>query len=420
MKTTSFRTRGISIILCCMIAWSFQNFYGSVALQVYLPSLSELKGWEYADLLMWNTYGNLIGAAITLISGKVIKKYGPRKSMVSFALLAGANFCLMCFYPTSLLGIGVIINAVCHIFYCTVSTAVLLANWYPRKNESISGYVTAAVAVASVLYLPIMSWLNSAYGIQVAMAVFGVVLFVYGLACTKWVVETPEALGLDPDGIPWTEEEKLELDRAKAAAASSGKSPWTFAKIMTNKDFLCVSVSFGVVFLGLSGFNAVGVPALKAIGMSSVFATTIASLAGVLNIVGSVASGLLAAKFSSPKKAIILVFATVAVSCLLIAISSPATVMVGITGYVLFMIMLGAPNNLLISQILRVSGSEHYGVVFGVLFAVVNFLKALGSSVVSISLKITGGYSGALLIFAGLTVVGVLLQLFIKEKIQEP
>ncbi len=413
-----FWKRGVSVILCCMIAWIFFNFFSTVSLQIYLPALAAYKGWEYADLLMWNTYGNLIGVVFTLLSGSIVRKIGPKKSIIIFSLICGLNYSLVCFYPSSLIGIGVIINAVAHIFYCTVPTAIILGNWFPRKNETITGYVTGAIIVGSLVFLPLMTWLNNNYGIPVAMAVFGIIIFVYGLICIRWVVVTPEEVGLDPDGIPYTEEEKLEKAEKEKKAATE-KCPWTYRKILTNKSFLLVGLGFGLEFLALVGFSSVGVPAMTSKGLDAGFATTIAALSGVMNLIGSVVSGWIAARIGT-KRTTLLFFVGTLVASLMIAFAGPSSLMVAVVGYFIFMAALGAPNNLLMTQALRLSGPEYYGTVFGVLFAVVNLLRALGSSVVSVSLRLTNSYTGALIVFAAVVGVACISQLFAEEKVQEP
>lgn len=175
-------------------------------------------------------------------------------------------------YPTAVLGLGIAVNAILQVFYCNLPTDVLMANWYPRKNAAIMGWVTAAITLGGVVYLPIFNRVLEGNSITAAMRIFGIPVIIFDVICMFWVKNTPEELGLEPDGMPMSEEE-----RQRIIAKKNKKNPWTLPKVLTNKRLLAFSVAWGLEFLVGVGIATVGVPILVSKGISQSQAVSLAA-----------------------------------------------------------------------------------------------------------------------------------------------
>lgn len=413
-KARSFNRIGISLVICCMLSWSVFSFFCTNSYQVFAPAVAAEHGVEFADLHIWNTYGGLVAAVGTLIAAYVVHKTGPRWCMAISMILAGLNYTLFPSYPTAILGIGIAVNAIMQPFYCNLPTNILMANWYPRKNAVVMGWVTGAIALGGVIYLPIFNRVMQSSGIDTAMRMFGIPVIIFGVICIFWVKDTPEQMGLEPDGMPMSDEE-----RQKIIAKKNEKNPWTLPKVLTNKRMLAFSVAWGLEFIVLVGVSTVGIPILTSKGMSQNEAVALAAFGAVANLVGSVASGHLA-DWLGTMKASVLCVAIQCAGALCMGLATVGTRPLLIAGYVACMLITGAPSNLIATGVLRLTGARYYSLAWGTIFMVINLFRAFASTFVSVSLKVTGGYTGALYVFAGILVVSILLLIYAGEKYQEP
>ena len=413
-KAKSFNRMGISMVICCMLSWSVFSFFCTNSYQVFAPAVATEHGIAFADLHIWNTYGGLVAAFGTLAAAYVVRKTGPRWCMAISLILAGLNYTLFPTYPTMLLGIGIAVNAIMQPFYCNLPTNILMANWYPRKNAVVMGWVTGAIALGGVVYLPIFNKVMQGSGIDQAMRLFGIPVIIFGILCIFWVKDTPEQLGLEPDGMPMTEEE-----RQRIVAKKNERNPWTLPKVLTNKRMLAFSVAWGLEFIVLVGISMVGIPILTSKGMTQDVAVGLAAIGAVANLLGSVASGYLA-DWLGTKWASVICVAIQCAGALAMALAAAGTPPLLIAGYIACMLVTGAPSNLIATGVLRLAGARYYSLAWGTIFMVINLFRAFSSSVVSVSLKITGNYDGALFIFAGILVISILLLMYAGEKYQEP
>ncbi len=206
----TFRRYGIRIQANCMASWLVLNFAFGLATQLIIPALAERNGVTTALLLNFNTYGSLCGVIACLVGGKLCEKVGCKWVISIAAIIAGLNFMFMPYYGVAC-GVGIMINAVTSIFYCTISTPILLGKWYPRGHAHVMGNCTAIVILGSLVCLPLFNRLINVSGITVAMLVFGAVITIYGVSSIFWIIEDPSLKGVDPDGKPWDAEEKAKF-----------------------------------------------------------------------------------------------------------------------------------------------------------------------------------------------------------------
>lgn len=405
---------GISMIICSMLSWSVFYFYLTNSYQIFVPAIAAERGIDFASLNMWNTYGGLVTCVATLAAAYVVRRTGPKLCMATALILAGLNYTFMPSYPTMVLGLGIAVNAILQVFYCNLPTNVLMANWYPRKNAVVMGWVTAAITLGGAVYLPLFNRALENKGIVSAMRLFGIPVVIFGIVCCFWVKNTPEEVGLEPDGMPMSDEE-----RRKIIAKKNERNPWTLPKVLSNKRMLAFSVAWGLEFMAGVGFATVGVPVLVSKGMTQGQAVSLAAFGALLNLLGSVLSGVIAEKFGTVKASA----ATLGVhlfACLLLAVATSSTPQILVAGYIINMIVTGAPSNLTATGALRLAGARYFTLAWGTIFMIINLFRAFASSVVSVSLKITGSFNGALYSFVGMLVVAIILIIFAGEKYQEP
>lgn len=409
-----FNRTGIKLILLSVCSWAIFSFTCMNAYSVWVPAVADKIGMDFADLNMWNTYGGLIAAVATFAASHVVRKFGSRKTLFVSLGICGLNFLFIPKCPAAFACFGVALNAVLQVFYGNMSTTVLMKNWYPRKNAVVMGWVTAGTAIGGFIMLPIFNSAIQSKGLDTAMAIFGILFIVIAVLDLILVRDTPEMCGFDPDGMPMSaEEQKIHLGTKKE------KNPWTLKKIFTNKRMVAMSVGWGLELMCITGTLSCAILIMISKGIEQKQAVTIASIGAVLAIVGSVVSGIVADKIGT-KKASMLFIGVQLVFTFLMVIAGVGQTVIVIIGYALVVFMSGSPSNLSATSVLKLTGARFFTVAWGTIFMVINLFRAAASSVISFSLKTSGGYNLALWIFVGCLVASIVLIHYAGEEYQNP
>ena len=174
-----------------VFAWGI-GFYG---LAVYLVALSGAHGWPIAAVSTPITAYYMIGAAITVYSGDLYRRFAAPAVIAVGAVAMAA----------SLLALGAVTRpwqlypamALMSVGWALLSSAAInaiIAPWFAsRRGMAISLALTGA-SVAGVVTAPLMTWLNIAVGFATTNAIVAaatvVVLVPMSLA---WLRHRPEA-----------------------------------------------------------------------------------------------------------------------------------------------------------------------------------------------------------------------------------
>lgn len=413
-KNAGFKAAGIRMIVLSVFSWAIFSFTCMNAYSVWVPAIADKVGMDFADLNMWNTYGGLVAAVATFVASHIVRRYGSRKTLLVTLTLCGLNFLIIPRSPIAMACFGVALNAVLQVFYGNMSTTVLMKNWYPRKNAVVMGWVTAGVALGGVVMLPIFNSVLQDKGITLAMGIFGALFIAIGIIDFILIRDEPEQLGFDPDGMPMTEEErKIHMSTKKE------KNPWTLKKVFSNSRMVAISIGWGLENLSLTGALSCAILIMVDKGVPQNKAVAVASVGAILAIGGSVVSGIVADKIGTKKASMLFVFIQL-ISALVSALAGANSAALAILGYVLLVTMSGSPSNLIATSVLHLTGARFFTVAWGTIFMVINLLRAVGGSVISFSLKTSGGYNLALYIFVGLLIVAILLINYAGEEYQDP
>ena len=403
-KRGNWKAQSLNLIINGMIAYLVYNFTNTVALNVYVPAIAELKGIEASTLLYWNTIGSLVAVVASLIVGKISGKIGLKRLTVIGFILQGLSFMLIPLVPGVICGVFVGFNQVASIIYCQLVVGARVGNWYPKRKGEILGIVTAILILSSLVLLPLFNNMIVSMGVRNAMVIFGVAFLIWGIVSIFLVKDNPEDVGLYPENMSAEEAAAMKVTKA-----DTQKSNWSYGNLLKNGHFLASAIGWGLNLMALVGVASVIVAVLLSKGMTMDQAVAIAAFAGVMQMIGSVVSGFIDTRIST--KAVITIFMIMAaIACVILGLAPAGAVVMLIIGYYLLMIMSGAPNNLMPSQYLSLSGGGVDFMLFnGLALAIASILRAFGTSIMAFCNDHLGGYNVALLIFAAGSVVAMIL-----------
>jgi len=270
---------------------------GAIILQICLGSiytwsmfngpLAATHGWETSGIVLTFSIAILFFALSTLVSGKLLKKIGPRKVATIGGLLYGSGVLLTGIVllnfpslPLIYITYGVIGGTgVGFAYVCPLAT---LVKWFPEIKGTITGIGVGAFGVGSILFKPIIKIFleNEAIGPDKTFLYLGVIYLVF---CT---------IGAQLFSEP----------KVKAGAAGSTDHEFTAKEMTKTSAFPMMWVMFfvgcipGLLAIGL----AVGIGE-EFVGLTPAMAANAVVLIAIFNTLGRLGAGAAADKFGLRK-----------------------------------------------------------------------------------------------------------------------
>jgi MFS family permease len=259
----------------------------------------------------------------------------------------------------------------------------VVARWFSKRRGTALSVLGSASMTGMSLLVPFVTWLILTNGWRVAyMAIAGLVLVAI-LPVALWVIrETPEQMGLTPDGAP--------VD-AKSAAASRERVSASTA--MQTLAFWQLAGSFFTCGFSMSLLSAHGIPMLTDHGYTPMFASWAFGVLGGSSIGCTVMLGSLSDRFGRrPVLAAIYAGRVLIFSGFFLIRDNPAAIiMVAVLGGIT-MAGTGSMTSALTADIW---GRFSVSPVLGVIFLVHQTGAAIGSSLAGALFETTGGYGAA-------------------------
>ncbi|MCK5579368.1 MAG: OFA family MFS transporter [Planctomycetes bacterium] len=166
---------GINLALGILYTWS-----------VISKGIPAEWNWTEADKSLPYAVACLVFCLVMVPAGRMQDKIGPRIVATIGGLLVGLGMIIASFTVSPLgyvIGFGILTGAGIGFGYASATPPAV--KWFPPvKTGLIAGIVVSGFGLASVYAAPLAKWLNTSYGLQNMMMIFGIafVVVVVGLA----------------------------------------------------------------------------------------------------------------------------------------------------------------------------------------------------------------------------------------------
>lgn len=369
----------------------------SFTLGVFIKPLSQEFNWSRAEISLGYALCTLMGAGAMPIVGRMVDRYGARTVVVPSLLIFG--LCLASFYFLSarlwhlyliFIAIGIASSGSTPLPYSRV-----ISLWFDRKRGLALGLSMAGVGLGAFVLPSLAQALVTAVGWRAAYVFLGLLVIVIGVPIIGLLLkETPEMLGLQPDGdaIPPAEGAK---PRSQPVGLSRREAWHT-------STFWLMTVAFFLVATTTNGCVVHLAPLLTDRGVSAESAAFATSLFGGALLLGRVWAGHLLDRFFAPYVAMGF-FLAPALGLVLLwggATGSGAFVAAFLVG-----MGLGAEVDMIAYFVGRYFGLLAFGEIYGYLFAAFAIGGGLGPFLMGSGFDATGSYSLVLGTFAVMTLI---------------
>jgi len=254
-------------------------------------------GWSRGSISLAVAVSILAYGLGAPIAGGLIDRFGPRRLAVAGCALIAAGLLPMLFMTQQWqlflfwgLVVGVGTGAVGGVLGATVA-----ARWFRAQRGLVVGLFAAASSMGQLIFLPSLVAIISTSGWRTAIAAMAVAVLVAAVPALIFLRDRPADVGLQPYG----DDGSAAAADAELADAASGV---TLRVATRTRDFWLLAASFfvcGYTSNGLIGTQLI--PHAVEHGFSEATAASAVGLMGLMNVVGTLASGWLTDRYDNRK-----------------------------------------------------------------------------------------------------------------------
>jgi sugar phosphate permease len=395
-----------------LIIFSFTALYINIGLvvdgmNVLYPALEAKFGWTRGALGGATSIAVYLSIVAAVLAGTLMMKFDIKKIVIPAALLLGADVVVMS-RITNFQGF-----AICMILLQILSAVLMLGtmaivtNWFRKKRGVVMGIVTIGCPLASATFVMIGTKVTMAMGFEFFYTCVGIFVMVLGILGGLFLKNHPEEIGCGADGDPIIEEE------SNRDHAMKGKSLWSFSTIMKNKEMWLISLTWGMIFLMMTGIMSSAIPRFMDVGIPLEKGLWFFSIAALMGMPASYMWGWLDDKLGTPKTCMIFGFAYILGSvCFLFG--SAEHIWVSFGGVVAIALTTGGMPNLQPSIQAWVYGRKEFvatGRYTGVFH---NIFRGSAFAFMGIIFTTFGSYDAAYIVFIFMAVLTIILFAMIK------
>jgi MFS family permease len=382
---------GLACGIACVVTYTFSIFLGPLGREF---------GWTPPQIFLGLTLSVITVALAAPFAGALIDRVGPRRMIISGLIMQAlmiASFSLQTgeiwtFYARLVLQ-TILALGTTHVAFTRV-----IALWFDRKRGLALGLTLAGLGLGGALWPILVQWAIDGYGWRTAYVVLGAAIAVVGLPLMVLVVrDTPQSLGLQPDGDP----------APPAGAPPPGAPPGlTVAEALRTGRFWALLVSFLLIGLAITSVQLSLVPLLTSRGVSPMLAATAMSVVAVSLVIGRLGAGWLMDRFFAPRVAIAFLAGPI-VAILLLA--GGATGSLAFVAGVLTGLAAGAEVDVTAYLTSRYFGLRFFSSIYAWYYGAYSLGAGLGPLLTATVRERLGGYTEILYVHAALLVIAALL-----------
>ena len=383
-------------------------------LAIFLSPMSEELGWSRTLISGAVSVGAIASIFASPIVGWAVDRYGARLILsVSMVVLGVAITSLAWATIPAFFYLGFATGRVVFHVPVQIGSGAVVSRWFIRKRGRAIGLVYLAGAAGNILGIQIASLVISNWSISAAWVALGItVVAVSVLPATLLIVERPEDLGLEPDGLSTGPGTTLDMETRKSLSApSQAEIDWTLREAMGTKALWVLTGVVGALFLIQAGVSVHIGAFFQDRGLSLTLVATAITINGIVNAIGSLVWGATIERIPVRWAMGLLMLITAGSTLALLAVHSVTTAFI-----VSSVIGIVASGGNVIPPVAYASyfGRRSIGNIRGVGETGVQIGQTIGPVLSGLAFDLNGSYQVAFITFAVLALLGAGLISFSK------
>ena len=383
---------------------------------IFLPALIEDFGWTRGMLSLGLTLNLLFMPVFGLLSGYLVDRIGPRRTVIIGAIIGGIGVALLSTVTQIwqfILIYGVLVPMGVGLSYI-IPTVSTVRRWFMRKAGRMVAITWTGSGLGIVFLVLAAHGMIESWGWSTSYIAFGIILLVGGVIGGLLLRKDPESMRTYPDGVKPSEEEL----KARADFAARDEK-WSVREVIRTRSWwLLVGAQLGyqVAMLGFLahlitwGAIDLGIP----LGNMVLIYSYVFVLSAVLGrLFGGFISDWYMARFHISRKPV-LYQCTLGVGLALFqCLKDDSTLeMILVSGLLGF--CYGSGLAVFPTYLGDLFGVRNVAVLFGVSAIFVGGFGAIGPALYGFSYDATGSYNFALLVTGVLCIASALCLFLLK------
>jgi sugar phosphate permease len=281
--------------IICMIGYGTWLYSFGV---FFKPMASEF-GWTRAMTAGAYSLRSIEGGIASPIVGWAVDKYGSRGVIVVGAIVSGLSFAMMPLVD-SLLGFYLIYG----VALSTGMSAMLylpawtvIAKWFRRRLSLAMALLAVGAGLGGLVCAPASAFLIANFGWRSAFVILGVVIWIVAIPLALLVRNSPEEMGLLPDGDAPIDEAPEQLGRTTHLEPGEpdllAPVEYTLRQALRSSAFWMLALAFFFFGMAHSTVTVHTVPALTDAGIPMQKAAVSIGLLTLVSIIGRLSFGYL-------------------------------------------------------------------------------------------------------------------------------
>lgn len=266
-----------------------------VVFSFFVGPMGEDLGWSRGSLALALTFRLVAGGIASPLIGSLVDRFGARWLGAFAGLIAGVSIFALAFVHQlwqiyalfAISGAGGLGGP-----GGALLTTVPVAKWFQAKRGRALAIASVGMPAGTVIFIPVVQQIITAYGWRAAWMVCGVVVCAIVVpVCALFMRRIPEDLGLKPDGVTGS------AGPARATSASTVVAPeenWSARQVLRSPTMWLILIAVSLGGLVLQGTLVYRVSFWRELGMSKDLVVLGTALDPFTVVFSGVAFGLLA------------------------------------------------------------------------------------------------------------------------------
>jgi len=404
---------GWIIVAVAAIGLFFSGPGQTYSISVYINSYINDLGWSHSLISTTYSMASLTAGLCMFFVGRLIDRYGQRVMSLTIGILLGAaslwnSFLLgpiwlfFGFFMLRLFGQGAM----------TLIPSTLVPQWFIRKRGRALS-IMAMGGFASAAFFPLFNvWLIETWGLAASWRIWGLLLILVFVPLAFYLIRnTPEAVGLKPDGIKLstgTNLSRAKNEKNKAQIEYEIENTWTLTQARKTRAFWFILIASAIPALVNTGLTFHLLLILAEKGISAQIAALVLSIMALIGIPSSMFAGFILEKIRVNIVLTFVFFMEILVLGILIFTDSTAMAIF----FGVFWGIAGGFERISIGVLWpNYYGRKHLGSITGVSSTAMIIGASLGPLPLGLAFDKFGSYNEVLLMLMVIPLIGILLSL---------
>lgn len=172
---------------------------------LFIIPLEESLGLQRSTTSLLFALGSVMAGVSAVASGAIMDRYGPRLVLIGSVLISALGYLLFAVAPNTIVVFIVFIFVISPVILNVAfnASAAYINNWFNRSKATAMSILQVGSGLGAIIIVPTLAFAIDSWSWRIAAVVGAAFIVAFGLPSALFSRNTPEEMGLLPDGEEW-------------------------------------------------------------------------------------------------------------------------------------------------------------------------------------------------------------------------